>query len=69
MHYPKSKNMRRWWLFQDNLVIAEGILFSSGAGEVLASADTDAPLPLTTFDDVTELYIAFPHATTFLQAL
>lgn len=67
MHYPKLKNVRHWWLFQDTLVIAEGILYGCGAGEVLASAETASPL--TTFDDVAELYIAFPHATSFLQAL
>lgn len=64
MNYPKSK-MRRWWLFQDDVVIAEGILFSSGAGEVLGTITDSA---LTAFNDVAELYIAFPEATHFYQA-
>ena len=67
MHYPKLKNVKHWWLFQDTLIIAEGILYTSGAGEVLASTETENRL--TSFDDVAELRIAFPHATSFLQAL
>lgn len=64
MQYPKS-NLRQWWLFQDDVCIAKGILFSSGAGEVLG---TITESQLTAFKSIAELYIAFPDATHFYQA-